>query len=239
MSTEVLWRAAAATWPPARVLDVEGWQVADGQGGGKRVSSARPLAPGAVPELAAMERAQGALGQTPLVQVRGGEDALDAALDAAGYAVVDPTRLLVTAVAALPTGGEADGRYIIEDAPLPRQREIWADGGIGAARLAVMARAASPRASLMGRVEDDVAGTAHIAAAEGIAVVHALEVAQEYRRRGVAAQIMEAAAIWAEEQGADRLAVLVTRANGPANALYEGLGMTEAGHYHYRIKPAA
>ncbi|NKW78995.1 GNAT family N-acetyltransferase, partial [Rhodobacteraceae bacterium R_SAG7] len=41
---------------------------------------------------------------------------------------------------------------------------------------------------------------------------------------------------WAAEQGATELAVLCTRANAGANALYARLGMQQAGGYHYRIK---
>jgi GNAT superfamily N-acetyltransferase len=50
---------------------------------------------------------------------------------------------------------------------------------------------------------------------------------------------MRAAARWAARQGAAELALLVTRKNVPANALYTSLGMSVVGSYHYRIKESA
>ena len=68
------------------------------------------------------------------------------------------------------------------------------------------------------------------------AMLHALEILSHQRRKGVGVWMMRQAAYWAAEQGATELAVLCTRANKGANALYGGLGMTQAGGYHYRIK---
>jgi hypothetical protein len=48
---------------------------------------------------------------------------------------------------------------------------------------------------------------------------------------------MIAAAQWGAARGAQHAAVLVTKANAPANALYTRLGMTPLQGYHYRIKP--
>ncbi|MEM1432386.1 MAG: GNAT family N-acetyltransferase, partial [Pseudomonadota bacterium] len=60
--------ALEATWPPAAWHEADGWRIGAGGGGGKRVSAARALAE--TPDIAAMERAQEALGQPPLVMVR-------------------------------------------------------------------------------------------------------------------------------------------------------------------------
>jgi GNAT superfamily N-acetyltransferase len=67
-------------------------------------------------------------------------------------------------------------------------------------------------------------------------MIHAVEVRPALRRKGAARQMLNAAAHWAAEQGADRLALAVTEANAGARALYASLGMQPVGQYHYRIK---
>jgi GNAT superfamily N-acetyltransferase len=67
-------------------------------------------------------------------------------------------------------------------------------------------------------------------------MLHALEVVPALRRQGSAQNILRAAAAWAKGEGADRLSLVVTVANAPARALYAGMGMVEAGAYHYRQK---
>lgn len=178
-------------------------------------------------------------GQAPLVQVLEGQADLDALLAAEGYAVVDPVTLYagpLAPVAALDLPRLA--AYPVWE-PLAVMAEIWAEGGIGPARLAVMRRAPAPRTALLGRAEDRPAGVAFVAVHRGIAMVHALEVRAAMRRRGVARHLMIGAARWAAAQGADRLGLAVTRANAGANALYRGLGMQPEGAYHYRLKSAA
>ena len=224
--------ALEATWPPARWHDVPGWRVAEGRGGGKRVSAARVTAPDA--DIPAMERAQARLSQPPLAMVLPGQEALDAALDAAGYAVIDPTVALAAPVAALCAPLPRLTAFEVAWPPLRVQAELWAAGGIGPGRLDVMARAGPDRLCLLGRMEDRPAGTAFLARHGDIAMVHALEVAPPMRRRGLARHLMTAAARWAAAREATHLAVLVTRANAPALALYRGLGMAEVAGYHYR-----
>ncbi|WP_108257566.1 hypothetical protein [Mangrovicoccus ximenensis] len=60
--------------------------------------------------------------------------------------------------------------------PLAIQEEIWALGGIGRDRLAVMARAAGPHVSLMARDGDTPAGTAFAAVHGDVAMIHAIEI---------------------------------------------------------------
>ena len=64
----------------------------------------------------------------------------------------------------------------------------------------------------------------------------AVAVLEAERRKGAGAMLIRGAANWAEEAGADVLALAVTEANGSARALYEKLGMTVSARYHYRIR---
>ncbi len=223
-----LFAVLEATWPPAARQPAGPWVLRDGAGGGKRVSAA--TAEGAV--TAADLAAAG-----DLVMVRAGQEALDALLAQAGFHIVDPTVLYLAPIAQL---AEVPPRLtaIPSWPPLAIQRRIWADAGIGPARMAVMDRAAGPKTALLGRIRDRAAATGFVALHDRIAMVHALEVVPEFRRMGVARHMMQGAACWARDNGADWLALAVTKANEGARALYAALGMQVAGRYHYRAKGA-
>jgi ribosomal protein S18 acetylase RimI-like enzyme len=186
-------------------------------------------------DLAAAEAGMARLGQRALFMVRGGDDALDAALATRGYAVMDPVVGYAAPVAALAVARPPPVTTFEVWPVLAAQREIWAEGGIGPARIAVMERALGPKVSILGRVEDSPAGAGFVAVHGGIAVVHALEVAARFRRRGLGVHMLRAAAFWAQGAGAEWLALVVTEANTGARALYAGMGMQVAARYHYRI----
>ncbi len=222
-----------ATWRPAARADIPGWAIRLDAGGGRRVSAASALNPGTVPDITAAEAAMQAQAQTPLFRLRDNEAALHAALAARGYRVADPTVILAARPGALTA--PQDRRGAICDMPLAVQAEIWAAGGIGAARLAVMARAARPRAWLLSRTAEAPAATAFVAMAHGIAMLHAVEVAARHRGAGHGRRLLLLAGAWAAAAGADWLALAVTRANAPALALYQGEGMRDAAGYSYRV----
>jgi GNAT superfamily N-acetyltransferase len=67
---------------------------------------------------------------------------------------------------------------------------------------------------------------------DGWVGVSAMEVRPEYRRRGLAARMLRALWAWSAEHGATRCYLQVESANGPALALYRGLGFTR--HHRYR-----
>ena len=227
-------RAMEATWPPASTRRLGPALLREGLGGGGRVSAATMEAPWTQADIDAAEAAM----ERALWRVRAGEDALDAALAARGLALRDPTRLWWAEAARLaPERPERLTGFALWP-PLAVMRDLWAEGGIGPARLAVMARAPAPRAGLLARVSDRPAGVAFAAVAEGIGVVHAIEVAPGLRRRGTAAALLRHAAWWARGHGARHLALAVTEANAPANALYARAGMTPAPGYHYRAEEA-
>ncbi|MCC5983760.1 MAG: GNAT family N-acetyltransferase [Rhodobacteraceae bacterium] len=226
--------ALEATWPAAGVTERDGVRLHDGAGGGKRVSAARVTgAPGAA-RIAGAEAAMRAQGACPLFMIRPGEDALDVALAARGYAVVDPTVLMVAPVSALAAPPAPITLFPVWP-PLQIMRDIWAANGIDAARQAVMDRAPDPRTALIARASDRAAGVAFVGCHAGIAMLHAVEVLPGLRRQGAARNILTGAAWWAEGQGMAWLALAVTRANTAARALYADAGLTEVCSYHYRM----
>ncbi|MFL4469715.1 GNAT family N-acetyltransferase [Tateyamaria armeniaca] len=235
IDAQALYRAIDGTWPAAVKTRVDHWTIRDGQGGGKRVSAATCDGE-QIGDVEVAEAAMQAIGQTPLFMVRQGEDALDAALEARGYQIVDPTNGYATPVSMLTDVPIPPVTAFAIWEPLAIMEDIWAKGGIGPERLAVMARA-EQKTAILARWNEKPAGVAFVAIHDGVAMVHAVEVLEHQRRQGVAQWIMRCAAFWAQDNGAHTLAVLTTAANGAANALYQQLGFAALGGYHYRISP--
>ncbi|WP_170789546.1 GNAT family N-acetyltransferase [Ruegeria lacuscaerulensis] len=222
------------TWPAAQYTQQGPFQLRQGQGGGSRVSAASARGPATEAQIDAAEAAMLAMGQKRIFCLRPGDEALDQQLSDRGYDVLDPVNIYTCPVSHL------------TDIPVPRVTafaiwdplaimvEIWAKGGIGPKRLAVMERAPGPKTGLLMRRVDKPAGTAFVAIHDGVAMVHALEILPEHRRHGLGQWAMRAAAFWAQEQGARTLSVICTKVNDGANGLYHALGMEIAGEYHYR-----
>ena len=227
-----------ATWPPAKITRNGPWLIREGQGGGKRVSAVSAtceVSAGDIPQALA---AQDALRQQHLFMLRPVDQALDQMLDDQGYQVVDPVHLYTVDPASIAQAHIPPVTTFESETPLAIARELWAEGGIGPERIAVMERAASPKTFLLGRTDDRAAGCAFMAIHNGIAMLHALEVITAHRGKGLGRYLMYAAAKWAHRNGAKELTLLVTRRNVPANALYTSLGMQVVGQYHYRLKEA-
>ncbi|MFV0475713.1 MAG: GNAT family N-acetyltransferase [Pikeienuella sp.] len=234
-----LFAAREATWPPAEVTEAGGWRLRRGAGGGRRVSAASRIggAPADAGAIAAAAGAMRAWGQTPLFQLRGGEEALDEALAAEGYAIADPTLIFHAEAAALLDERSELMRVIRGDCRIAIIEEIWAAGGIGPGRFAVMDRAPEPRHYIISRLADRCAGVGFAAVDGDVAMVHAVETREAARRKGAARMLMAAAARFAVESGARWLALAVTEGNVAACSLYRSLGMETGARYHYRTMP--
>lgn len=220
-----------ATWPAAEYQRHGPWLIRKGAGGGKRVSAASVAGDWTQPDIPQAISAMQELGQSPLFLIRAQDTDLDQALDSMGYEIIDPVLVYAAPVAQM---AKDIGCYP-HWPPLAITREIWAEAGIGPARLEVMDRARDKTAILVRRL-DRVAGVAFVALAGKTAMLHALEVSPPHRRQGSAQNLLTAAADWAQHQGADTISLVVTAANTPARALYDKLGMQVVGQYHYRQK---
>lgn len=236
---QTLYAVTEATWPPASVARLGPWLIRDGQGGGKRVSAATARQSVTADAVDDAEKAMHAQGQPPLFMIREGEEAFDRLLAEAGYEIIDPVNAYVCPVPHLTREHPPGVTTFDVWEPMAIQADIWAAGGIGPARLAVMHRVRGHKTALFGRDNNRPAATGFVAVHDGVAMIHALEVLPEHRRRGMGRHLTRHAAHWAARQGAAYLAVLCTHANIGANALYSSLGMTLVGQYHYRIKKDA
>lgn len=222
-----------ATWPAAKVFDEPPWRFREGRGGGQRVSATSAIASVSEDDLPSAERRMASLDQRPLFMVRNDDEMLDSLLAARGYEVVDPVTMYLGEAAHM------SHSLAITDAmpswpPLAIQIELWAAGGIGPERIAVMERAVEPKTTILARLGDAPVGTGFASIHDGVAMVHAIEVSKDARRHGVGRRTMQAAANWASSNGAEWVSLAVTRANAAANALYTGLGMDAVTQYHYR-----
>jgi GNAT superfamily N-acetyltransferase len=215
MTLQALTTLIDATWPAKSIVDLDGWKIRNGAGGGNRVSAASQLTSNAQIEKA--ESAMCAFGQTPLFMV--------------------PVTFYTAPTAQITTQRPPAVTCFQVWPPLATQAEIWNAGGIDDARLAIMNRAAGPKTTVLGRVQDKPAGTAFCAIHDGIAMLHAIETRHAFRRQGLGRHMIRALAFWAQDHNAHTIALLVTKANIAANALYTSLGMIPVGGYHYRIYP--
>lgn len=228
-----LFAVTEATWPAAAFHKVGPFLVREGKGGGQRVSAATAEGDWTEADIDAVEAAQTGLGQHPLFMIRPDDTRLDAALAARGYAVKDPVNLYEAPVADLMGEIKRLSAFTIWP-PLAIMRDIWAEGGIGPGRIAVMERAKGPKTTVLGRVNDRASGAAFVAIDGKTAMLHALHIVPEQRRQSSAVYMMRKAAEWAQDHGVERFSVLVTQANDAANSLYTSLKMQVVGQYHYR-----
>ncbi|OSP54655.1 N-acetyltransferase [Pseudoruegeria sp. SK021] len=239
-TTSTLLAALWATWPAATMTQAGNFILRTSIGGGKRVSAAS-LSGARVAEgnVDGAEAAMRAAGRHPLFVVTPGQDTLDADLANRGYDKVDPTVFYSAPVAQL--ANTVTPRLSTYDIwpPLRIMVDLWAKGGVGPDRVAVMARAAGPKTAIFARDRDQPAGVGFVAAHDRVAMLHALEIAPDHRRRGLGKVLIAHAASWARSQGCTDLALAVTEANHGARCLYDQLGMTQHAGYHYRLGPDA
>ncbi|MGH1412066.1 MAG: GNAT family N-acetyltransferase [Pelagimonas sp.] len=234
-TAERLFAAVDGTWPAAALVEAGPWLLREGRGGGKRVSAATTRAAWRPDDLSAAESAMRLMGQDPLFMIRGGDEALDQALETRGYDDVDPTNIRLAPIGRLTDRALPPVTAFSVWEPLAVMHEIWDEGGLDPARLRIMDRCTAPKIGLFGRVSDRPAGSGFCAIHDGIALVHALEIRKDHRGKGLGAWMMRCAALWAERKGAHWIGALVTQANDHANGLYASLDLNTVGHYHYRI----
>lgn len=236
-SLSLLYDVIDATWPAADTQTVGPWTIRQGNGGGSRVSATSARASVTADDIPIAETAMDALGQPHLFMIRNGDDVLDALLAQRGYIVKDPVTVYLITTAELATQKPPLVTTFAVWEPLEIMKTIWQTGGIGPERLAVMGRASHPKTGLFGRVDDTAAASGYVAGHGSIAMLHALEVLPDHRRKGLGVLMMRQAAFWAQQHGLEWFSLLTTDENLPSNALYTSLGFQAVGHYHYRIKP--
>ncbi|MFN3613349.1 MAG: GNAT family N-acetyltransferase [Rubrimonas sp.] len=230
-----------ATWTAPERVRLGEWTLRRGHGGGSRVCSVGPTGDPGLPLGEAVARAAAicrAWGQRPIFQIGPDDDRIDDHLDDLGWEVYDQSVVYAGAAQHLAASFAAAAPMTVAvRGPLAALDELWAEGGVGPARRAVMRATPAPKETLLLRLDDRPAAALFVAAVGDTAMLHALYVGQAFRRRGLGRAAVAAAARRAAEMGATTLGLAVTAANQPARALYGAMGMTEVCTYHYRRAP--
>ena len=188
--------------------------------------------------IAAATRWYGDHGLVPIFRLNGlTGPCLRAALDAAGWEAINPSRVLGMALAPVPADprGEAmsvhDPRFLaaqqqlmgVDDATMDRLRAIF--GRFEVPAVGIVLHAADGRA----------VASAVVAVAEGIAITGNVVTAEGERRKGYAIAMMHTGLAWAYGAGAGYAALNVEADNAAALALYSRLGFEDRYDYNYRV----
>ncbi len=256
-----------ATWPPARVVDVDGWRVGLSGGLTRRANSVLPLgAPRDVhATLDRVEALYASVGQPAVVRVcRAATPGLEALLDARGYATPSGADVLVRQVERpgegggrthRAAGGTAAGpvRVSVTDRPDDAWLTLWsgsktplragapdaADAAGARLRFAREVLGGAPAVYLRANDAEGPVGVIRAAFAEDWVALSCLVVAPRARRRGLGRMLTVRALDEAAARGARRAFLQVEPHNTGAAALYAGLGFQPAERYVYReLQPA-
>lgn len=229
--------ALEATWPPVEAVRFGGLLAGRGAGGGGRLSSIRQVGEWCDADLDAALARQDAWGEARLLRVLDGQERLAEAARARGMVLRQPTAILTAPLEALAAGDIPRMTAFALWPPLAVQRAIWQAHGITPARQAAMARVAGPHVALLGRQGDRAAGTGFCAVSGPVAGLHAVVVEPAMRGARLGEHMLRRAAEWARGQGAQVMALAVTRENAPALRLYTRLGFREVAGYVYFHAP--
>ncbi|HST94108.1 MAG TPA: N-acetyltransferase [Microvirga sp.] len=236
-------------WPSLRGIVYDGWLLRFADGYTRRTNSVHLLTQGSLDpaeKAAACEAIYAAQGLPPIFCLSSATPSpLGAILDGRGYEPPeDETRVLYRDLSGdLPRPG---GVELTEGRP----SEAWLaalarlqDQGDRAQGLhrRILEALCVPAAFAAAVADARLAALAFGAVHDRIVCVNSVATDPAFRRRGLARQAIAAILAWAQERcGATGACVPVVAANGPAVALYEGLGFrTEAFRYHYRRRPGA
>jgi N-acetylglutamate synthase len=234
----------ADAWPPATTAWLEGWRLGLDGGVTRRANSVLPNAARPVGDVDALirevERRYRAHGLPPCFKLTAAAEPadLDHRLERRKYRSEGHSLVLVADARQIARPPDPQIAVALDDAP----SEAWLDlcwpatqyGAERPVRQAIVERLRAPRVFGIASRASVPGGAALAVEGRGWAGITAVHTLPEQRRQGIARALLRALAGWAGDQGIERLYLQVERDNAPAQRLYEGLGFTEAYHYHYR-----
>jgi GNAT superfamily N-acetyltransferase len=227
-------------------LFYDGWLVRLSPGKAKRGRSVNPHFGSSLPldaKLARCERLYASRGLPTLFRITpfAKPFALDAALDARGYSVYEPTLVQVTHAAALPPLAGGDDVAV---ASVPVDAFVDAVGalrgsppGHRAAHLERLAHSPLAMHAVVARRDGETLACGQVTLDDDLAAIYDMVTAPTERRRGLATRIVSELLQWAWRQGATRAFLQVNEDNVPARAVYRKFGFATAYAYHYRARP--
>lgn len=248
---------AAAGWPAPVSEPYGDWLLRAADGWTRRANSVLPLGEPPEPVPVAIAHVEGWYAarslpvrfQVPLT----GRDELDAELARRGYVSEAPVHVQVASLdtvlshttsqddlppVALATTPDADWLAAYHRAERSGASKHYR-GGQRPPPIAVtvMTAARQPIFATL-RIDDDVVAIARAVVDEGWLGVTAVEVAESFRRRGIAVHVLRSLVDWGTSVGAHSTYLQVETTNTAARGLYERLGYTTHHDYHYRLRKA-
>jgi len=236
--------AGYSCWPAKEMVGYDGWELRYADGFSGRANSVLPLGESTLAldtklrfcgEWFEERGVQLEVRCTPLC-----EPGIDDDLDARGYAIDRPTRVMsvdLAGAADTVSGGQVsvapDDRWWRAMAGLwgiSEERQIGWKGIIGR----ILPPAAYVLVADGGR---NVAGGHGVVAGSWLALF-GIVVAPEWRRRGYGRKVTTSLLAWGAAQGAQRAFLQVVASNKAAIALYRDLGFRDLYDYWYRREPA-
>ena len=242
------WRIEEAchnAWPAVRQIWHGDWTLKFAPGVSRRANSANPLraeagdVDGLIAAGTGLYRAQGL---PLLVRVLSLLDpAVERQLDRLGFSAEGESCVLYGDIGEV--GCARDASVELSDRPAPDWlATMSAVRGHSAAEAAVYRRIvesiAVPAAFMTVRAEGQFAAFAFGVLHGDLLCCESVITGAEHRGRGYSRSLMAAMFDWAAARGAKGVCLQVEATNGPALALYRGLGLrTERFRYHYRRAP--
>ena len=240
----------AATWPPPRSVDVDGWRVGLSGGVTRRAGSTLALAPvadvpRAVDEVERLYREDEAPAVFRVGDPQTAPGLVDE-LDARGYTTAAVTDVLVRGLDGAPPVGSAAARDVaapdvsvrVADAPDDAWLSVWLAGKGGARAPSRAVVTGAPALYLAATAADgtDVA-VLRAAPVDDWVALSCLQVVPAARRAGLGRALTLQALALAGQRGARRAFLQVEAGNGAALRLYTALGFRPAHRYAYRVQP--
>lgn len=231
---------------PAETEQLGGWLLRADSGFLRRANSVLPLRPVGLPLETALDAVRDWYARRDLpVKFQVPTEArrlLDAELGERGWPAEDRTHVMAArldAVSAPATDAPpVDLAAAPDDAWLALYRGGSGLAGPGRALLSRHPHVTFASVRVDGRTVAVARGTVDPAPGGAWLALNAVEVAPDFRRRGLATAVTAALWEWGRDQGAVRTVLTVLADNEPAVGLYERLGYWAHHDYHYRTRPA-
>lgn len=228
-------------WPALRQAERDGWLLRQARGHTKRANSVHAILPGDRPLADVIAWAETCYARAGLATIFRltplSPEALEDALAARGYVLVEPSLVQVTD---MQSGWSYAPDVMLTDLDDPTWLTAFARAdGLSTAQQATlhaMLAAIVPNATLA-RIEQHGEAVAFgMAVAErGYVSFYDMLTRSDHRRRGHGRRIMESLMAWGRDHGARRGALQVVEANAPARALYASFGFSTVYGYRYRV----
>ncbi|MEU7314066.1 GNAT family N-acetyltransferase [Streptomyces sp. NPDC007083] len=234
---------AARGWPPAESQALGDWTLRAAGGFTTRANSVLPQGDPGLPLPEALGRVTGWYAERGLparIQICVAEDALlDARLRELGWTTERHGLIQVGALAPL-ADREPDARVLLHRTPDDRWASLYnraGGAGLSDAARQVLAGGSSVWFATVADPHGDAVAIGRCAVDGRWAGFAAIEVAPEWRRRGLARAVTGELARAALAEGASAAYLQVERDNTVARALYERLGFADHHAYHYLRAP--